>query len=172
MLVLTKTIKPARLKDKAMRLALLNAMDKFGTVVKKDFEGTTKTWKHKPQFEVVRSLRQAAGPILFVFTQDEIYGYVDKGTRAHDIWAGYYTGKSDKKTLVFPSMFTPKTKPGSLKSGPGSSGGDTVFTPYVRHPGNKPRGFTKLIAKQDMPKYRRTMEAAMRKARAVSGNPA
>ena len=155
-----------------MRLALLNAMDKFGMVVKKDFEETTKTWKHKPKFEVQKSLRQAAGPILFVFTQDEIYGYVDKGTRPHDIWAGYYTGKSEHKTLAFPSMSTPKTKPGSLKSGPGSKGEVDTFTPYVRHPGGKARGFTKLIAKQDMPKFKRAMETAMKKARAASGNPA
>ena len=172
MLVLTKTIKPKKLQDKAMRLALLNAMDKFGTVVKKDFQGTTSTWKHKPVFEVQRSLRQAAGPILFVFTQDKIYGYVDKGTRPHEIWAGYYTGKSEHKTLAFPSAFTPKTTPGSLKSGPGSSGGDTVFTPYVEHPGSKPRGFTKIIAKEDLPKYKRAMEAAMKAARQASGNPA
>ena len=154
-----------------MRAALTSAMQKFGTVVKQDFEETTKTWDHKPKFEASINLR-GPGPVLFVFTQDKIYGYVDKGTRPHDIWAGYYTGKSEHKTLAFPSMFTPKTTPGSLTAGPGSSGGDTVFTPYVRHPGTKPRGFSKGIAKQDLPKYKRAMEQAMRKARNVSGNPA
>ena len=172
MLVLTKTIKPKALKAKEMRLALLSAMGKMETVVKKDFQGTTKTWKHKPVFESLISLRQAAGPVLFVFTQDKIYGYVDKGTRPHEIWAGYYTGKSDKKTLAFPSAFTPKTTPGSLKSGPGSSGGDTVFTPYVEHPGTKPRDFTGQIKKLEEPKFKRAMEAAMKQARSVSGNPA
>ena len=172
MLVLTKTIKPKTLQIDKMRLELLNAMHKFGTVVKGDFEATTSTWKHKPKFEDQVSLRQATGPALFVFTQDKIYGYVDKGTRPHEIWAGYYTGKSDKKTLAFPSMFTPKTTPGSLKSGPGSSGGETVFTPYVQHPGTEPRGFSKGIAKQDLPKFKRAMEAAMKQARSVSGNPA
>ena len=171
MLVLTKTIKPARLKDKAMRQTLLNAMRTFGTVVKKDYQGTTKTWKRKPKFEALVSLT-GPGPVLLVGTDDEIYRYVDEGTRPHEIWAGAYTGKSDKKTLAFPSMFTPKTKPGSLKSGPGSSGGETVFTPMVYHPGTKPRNFSGQIKKLETPKYKKAMEAAMRKARDVSGNPA
>lgn len=171
MLILTKTIKPKRLKDKAMQAALLAAMREFGKVVQKDFQGTTKTWKHKPKFEVMFDF-MPSGPELLVGTDDEIYRYVDEGTRPHDIWAGAYTGKSDKKTLAFPSMSTPKTKPGSLKSGPGSSGGDTVFTPMVYHPGTKPRDFTGQIKKLETPKFKRAMEAAMRKARAASGNPA
>ena len=171
MLILTKTIKPQRLKVKEMRLELLNALRKSGTVIRKDFRGTTKNWKHKVKFEQQISLKQP-GPTITVWTDDEIYNYVDGGTRPHDIWAGYYTGKSDKKTLAFPSMFTPKTKPGSLKSGPGSSGGDTVFTPYVRHPGTEPRNFSGQIAKQDLPKFKRLMEEGMGKARKASGNPA
>ncbi len=178
MLILTKTIKPQRLKDKAMRLTLLAAMKKFGTVVKKDFQGTTKTWTHKPKFESVISLT-GPGPVLLVGTDDERYRWISDGTglwgpkkKRYPIWAGYYTGKSDKKVLAFPSMSTPKTQPGSLKSGAGSKGEVDTFRAMVMHTGIKPRDFSGQIKKLETPKYKRAMEAAMRKARDVSGNPA
>ncbi len=113
MAILIKEIKPSRLKVDAMRLELLNAMRKVGTEVKKDYEKTTKTWKHKPKFEVSVSLKQP-GPTLIVETDDEIYGYVDKGTKPHLIFAGIYTGKSNKKALAFPSKFGAKTRPGVI----------------------------------------------------------
>lgn len=178
MLILTKTIKPKTLQTKAMRFALLGAMKKFGTVVKKDFQGTTKTWKHKPKFEAVVSLT-GPGPVLLVGTDDERYRWIDEGTgkwgptgQSYEIWAGIYTGKSDKKALAFPSMSTPKTKPGSLKSGPGSKGPVDTVRPYVVHPGIKPRDFSGQIKKLETPKYKRAMEKTMRKIRDVSGNPA
>ena len=171
MVVVMKSIKPKRLDAKAMNRELLKEMRRTAKDITKDFEGTTVTWKHKVKFESAMTVKPK-GPEVLVATDDEIYGYVDKGTKPHDIWAGAYTGKSTKKTLAFPSAFTPKTKPGSLKSGPGSKGEVDTFTPYVRHPGSKPRGFSKNIAKKNKPKFRRAMEAGMRKARAVSGNPA
>jgi hypothetical protein len=162
-----------------MRFALLNAMRKFGTVVKKDYQGTTKTWTHKPYFEIAVSLK-GPGPELLVGTDDDQYRRVDEGTgiyatpprKPYKIEAGYWTGKSNKKALAFPSMFTPKTRPGSLVSGPGGSGGDTVVVRSVMHKGIRPRHFSEQIAKQDEPKYKRAMEEGMRKARDVSGNPA
>ncbi len=169
MAILIKEIKPSRLKVDAMRLELLNAMRKVGTDVKKDYEKTTKTWKHKPEFEVSVSLKPP-GPTLIVETDDEIYGYVDKGTKPHLIFAGIYTGKSNKKALAFPSKFGAKTRPGVIGSSAGSSGGPTVLRPYVEHPGTKPRGFEEAIAKIWTPKYKRRMEAAMRKAARASGH--
>ena len=171
MLVLTKTIKPKALNANAMRSVLLTGMRKMAPQIKKEFESTTKTWKHKPRFEWVVNTKPS-GPEILVGTDDEIYRYVNEGTRPHDIWAGAYTGKSDKKTLAFPSAFTPKTTPGSLKSGPGSSGGDTVFTPMVHHPGTKARDFTGQIKKIWAPRFKREMEAVMRDVRKASDNGA
>ncbi len=167
--ILIKEIKPSKLRVDALRLELLNEMRKVGTDVKKDYEKTTRTWKHKPKFEVSVSLKPP-GPTLIVETDDEIYGYVDKGTKPHLIFAGIYTGKSSKKALAFPSKFSPKTKPGVIGSSSGSSGGPTVFRPYVQHPGSKPRGFEEAIGKIWTPKYKRWMEAAMRKAARASGH--
>ena len=106
--LLIKEIKPSKLKVDAIRLELLNEMRKVGTEVKKDFEKTTKTWKHKPKFVQSISLKPP-GPELFVYTEDEIYMFVDEGTKPHLIFAGIYTGKSNKKALAFPSKFGAKT---------------------------------------------------------------
>ena len=163
-----KSIKPKRLKQDALRLTLLNEMRKVGTQMKADFEKTTATWTHKPKFEVVVSLTQP-GPTLLVFTDDEIYGYVSKGTKPHLIFAGIYTGKSDKKALAFPSKSSPKTRPGVIGSSAGSRGGTTVVRPYVSHPGTKPRKFEEAIQKIWMKKFKRQMEAAMKKAVQQSG---
>ena len=170
MVVVMKSIKPQKLKIDKMRLELLNAMRKSGTVIQKDFEQTTATWKHKVKFETLVSLKQP-GPTILVDTDDEIYRYVNEGTKAHDIWAGYYTGKSKHKVLVFPSGFTAKTTPGSLRSGPGGSSGKLVHTPYVRHKGSKARSFDAMIKKKREKWFKRQMQAAMNKAAKVSGNP-
>ncbi len=163
-----KEIKPSKLRVDAMRLVLLNAVRKTGTGIKADFEKTTATWKNKPKFEQQISL--SGGPQVEIYTTDEIYGYVDQGTKPHEIWAGYYTGKSDKKVLAFASKSTPKTKPGVIGSFGGSSGKVDTFRPYVQHPGGAPRNFSKEIQKQWTPKFKRRMEKAMKQAAQASGH--
>ena len=170
-MIVTKVIKPKRLKDSAMRLELLNAMRKAGTAVRKDFAKTTETWTHKPKFETVVSLA-GPGPELLVGTDDLIYKFVDEGTKAHEIWAGYWTGKSDKKSLAFPSEFEPKTTPKVIDSGPGFSGGDIVLRQHVHHPGIEAREFDKTLAHDWEKPFKERMEDAMRKAAAKSGHGA
>jgi hypothetical protein len=166
--LLYKGIKPQKLKTADLRLSLLNEMRKVGTEIKKDFEKTTATWQHKPKFETVVSLMQP-GPTVLVGTDDEIYGYVSKGTKPHPIFAGIYTGKSNKKALAFPSKFSPKTRPGVIGSTAGSRGGDMVVRPYVQHPGTKPRNFEEAIEKIWKKKFKKRMEAAMREVAQKSG---
>jgi len=168
MAIVIKQIKPAALKQDAMRLELLNAMRKAGTQIKKDFEATTRTWEHKPKFEVVISLT-GPGPVVLVDTDDEIYGYVSKGTKPHEIWAGIYTGKSNKKTLAFPARSTSKTKPGFIGSFGGSRSSQTVVRPYVNHPGTKARNFDETIQKRRQTWFKGEMEKAMAKAAKASG---
>ena len=152
-----------------MRRALLSGMHAAARVIKKDFEDTTKHWKHKVKFEYIVSLAKGNVAIL-VTTDDEIYRYVNEGTKPHDIWAGAYTGKSNKRVLAFPSSFTPKTKPGSLATGRGRKGRVDTFVPMVHHPGTEAREFDTLIEEKRAKWYKRQMEDAMRKARWVSGN--
>jgi len=164
-----KEIKPSRLRDDKLRLTLLNEMRKVGTEMKQDFEKTTATWEHKPKFTVDVSLTQP-GPQLMVGTDDEIYGYVSKGTKPHAIFAGIYTGKSNKRALAFPSKSSPKTRPGVIGSTSGSRGGKTVVRPYVQHPGTKPRKFEEAIAKLWKKRFKDRMEAAMKKVARESGH--
>jgi hypothetical protein len=177
-MIVAKAIKPKRLKDDAMRLTLLNRMRRVGTAIRKDFAETTKTWDHEVVFEQLISLT-GPGPVVIVDTDDQIYHWVNDGTGEHgphhqsyEIWAGAYTGKSDKKSLAFPSMSVPKTTPNVIGSGPGSSGGDTVFRPFVVHPGIEPRNFDKIIQKKWEPKFKSEMEDAMRQAVKASGHGA
>ena len=80
-------------------------------IVKKaetEFKKTTATWRRKPDFIIKR----ASGSKLeaSVYTTDEIYGYVVRGTRAHII-----TPKR-APALRFQTGFTSKTIPRKIGS--------------------------------------------------------
>lgn len=70
----------------AVRLELLNALRAQGREIQREYKATTKTWKHKPKFEMKISLkRMAPEASVIVWTDDRIYGYVDRGTQPHPI---------------------------------------------------------------------------------------
>lgn len=168
-MILAKAIKPAKLKVKEMRLALLNPLHKMQKELLRDYQETTASWEHKVEFESAVSLA-LGGATVSVITNDDIYRYVDEGTKPHEIWAGIYTGLSDKTTLAFPSGFLPKTQPGVIGSGPGASSGPTVFTPYVQHPGTEAREFSLTIKRKWEPLFYEMMAEAMAKAAEASGH--
>lgn len=166
-----KFIKPSTLKQDKMRLAFLNAMRKQATEIKAEFKKTTATWEHKVKFESIVGLRRTPpGPELLVWTDDEIYGYVNNGTRPHPIFP------RRAKALVFQwggkGSYKPKTKPRVIGSGPSSiSNPQTWRLPYVDHPGIKEgRHFDEEIEKKHRPKFKRAMEQAMSDARKASGH--
>ena len=167
--LLLKVIRPKKRLDKDhFRREFYNAMKRCATQVKRDYKKTTQSWSHQPEFKESVSIA-GPGPILQVWTEDLIYKFVDEGTKPHEIWAGIYTGKSDKKVLAFGSKFTPKTQPRVLGSGPGFSGGDVLFRPFVEHPGTKAREFSEMIQKDWEPRFKREMEATLREAVKTSG---
>ena len=88
-------------------------------------EGYTKGWSKPPTFEVV-----AVSDGVIVGTDDEIFGYVDEGTKPHVI--------VPRKAKVL--RFNPH-------GGNGASGG-AVFTKRVNHPGTAPRDYTGKALKQ------------------------
>lgn len=162
--VVAKQIKPSRLNDKAMRLELLNAMRKFGrNYMLPEFKKTTATWDTPVEFEMLISTTAGSFEVL-VGTDNDIYRYVNDGTRPHKI------RPKNARVLAFPSMYKAKTAPKVIGSVPGGSSGPTVFANEVDHPGTEPRHFDKEIQKKSMPPYRRAMEAGMKRARQVSGN--
>jgi hypothetical protein len=101
---------------------------------------------------------------VLVGTDDEIYGYVNEGTKPHTIWA------KNARTLAFPSAYTPKTRPGHMTAGSGGASGPTVFAAEVHHPGTEARNFDKAIQKEWKPKFKRLMEQAMKTGATASGH--
>lgn len=158
-----KTIKPARMKDDDLRLELLNSLRSVANDVKKDFEATVKTWDHKPKFESAISLK-GAGPQFLVGTDDEIYGYVDKGTKPHVI------KPKRAKVLRFAGTYRAKTSPGVIGSSSGGSSGAEVFSRGVKHPGTKARNFEEAIGRKWEKAFKGRMEEAMKRAVRKSGH--
>lgn len=161
-----KQIKPAALKRDALRLQLLTAVRDAEREIKKDFQQTTKTWKNKPKFESIVSLKD--GPSVIVGTDNEIYTYVDEGTRPHPIVA------RRAKSLAFrwggKGSYRAKTQVRVIDSFSGGATGKTVFPKAVQHPGTKARKFADEIEKRRRPWYKRRMEQAMRDAAKSSGH--
>ena len=107
-----------------------------------DFQRTVVTWKNKPTFTSKISLHNPLS--LEIGTEDEIYGYVDLGTKPHIIRA--HTDKG----LFFTGRITkgePKTEPNVIQAFPGKRGTGLTNIMQVNHPGNKPRNFSKIIGK-------------------------
>jgi hypothetical protein len=170
--VVVKQIKPKKLREDAMRLTLLNAMRAFGTEMKKEFEKTTRTWKHKPKFEIIRALSANLGKVeVAVMTDDEIYGYVNNGTKEHIIEPKKPGGK-----LFFiwggPGSYTPKTTPGVIGSQSGSNSGEPTARAWVLHPGSEARNFDKAVGDLMEPRFKTKMEQAMKEAAQKSGHKA
>lgn len=105
--------------------------------VREDFESTVAGWQHPVAFTITEE-----GDALNVGTDDEIWHYVDEGTKPHVIVAKH------AKVLRFGVGGSPKTSKGRLKSGTGSKGGTVVFRPRVNHPGTEPRNFVETIQKR------------------------
>lgn len=163
MALVWKAIKPQRLKDKSFRLTIINKARGVGNAMKKDFEATTKSWKHKPVFTVDVSTK-GQGPAILVGTDDEIYRYVNDGTKPHPIFP------KRAKVLRFQGGYSAKTSPGVIGSGSGGASGPTLFRPYVQHPGTEARNFDEVIAKKWQSRFRQEMEAAMAEATRESGH--
>jgi hypothetical protein len=110
-------------------------MDFVMEEVVEDFEKTTATWDEEPEFHV-RDVRFRWS----VWTDSEIYAYVDRGTRPHVI-----RPKRPGYPLAFQTGYTAKTVPRVIASRPGGASGPTVYAMEVHHPGTEAREFTATI---------------------------
>lgn len=125
---------------KKMRTALQTAIDKTVTVIASDFKRTTKTWKRQPEFVKVKA-QQSGGDIQGASgTNNEIYGYVTRGTRPHII------RPRKGKLLRFQGSYKAKTRPRVIGSSQGGASGNFVLAKEVRHPGTVAREFEEEIA--------------------------
>ena len=162
--IFAKPLTPRKFNDKAFLDEITKEVNRTAKDVKKDFEKTTKTWKKKPVFEIVIAIGPKSADFL-IGTDDEIYGYVDQGTRPHVILPTKPGG-----VLAFQSKFSPKTVPNVLGSRSGRSGGNTVFSRGVIHPGTEPRNFSKMIKRIWTPIYKKRIEQAISRANKKSNH--
>lgn len=158
-----KPIKPGVLRDARIRARVKKAMQEMGPEIQEDFEKTTATWEHEPKFHI-KLTDFSDGLSLEVYTQDQIYAWVNDGTRPYRIYP------KNAWMLVFPGTFRPKTTPRVIGSGPGYSGGDLQFRPYVYHPGIESRDFDLEIEDIWKPKMKPRLEKAMKLAAKECGH--
>ncbi|HCB12254.1 MAG TPA: hypothetical protein DEP36_01595, partial [Gammaproteobacteria bacterium] len=163
--VRVKVVKPQKLKVKEMRLELLNALRSSAKDTEREYKKTVATWKHEVKFETIIAIGKTKAEFL-VGTDDEIFRYVDEGTKPHII------RPVKAKALRFFSNFSAKTTPGIIGSSQGGSSGDLVFSQGVSHPGTKARNFSKVINSKGKKAFYSKMRAAMKRAAEKSGNPA
>lgn len=124
---------------------VLEEAKKEAKKLKQEFGGTVTRWKRKPQFTI--TLQE--GGNFEVGTDNEIYKYVDEGTKPHVIRA-----KNAPYLSFFRTGFVSKTKANSLNTRAGRAANQNFRQPQmVKHPGTKPRNFTKLIRERSRKRY-------------------
>lgn len=121
-----------------MEREIKDALTKLGKDVVKTFEGTTSTWNTKVKFDLKVTVNNNEASIE-VSTDNEIYGYVNEGTKPHII------RPKRARRLAFQTGYRAKTRPKSITSGPGGASGPYAYANIVHHPGTKAREFTKYV---------------------------
>ena len=160
-------IKPARMNEAAFRREILAALKSADKGIEKDFRDTTATWKHNVSFVHGYALTQNQGK-AYTLTDDEIYRYVNDGTKPHPIYP------KRAKALSFrwggKGSYRPKTAPGRFGSRPGGPSGPQVAFKKVQHPGTKARKFDNLIGKRWLTLLPRALQDALSKGARASGH--
>ena len=154
-----KFLRPKRSFRQLSERIIAQLQAKLETVaseIQADFEKTTATWSHDVPFRKEFS-RQAGGLGVIVSTDDEIYGYVDKGTKRHLI----RSKKAGTPLAYNKGGFKAKTVPGRIQSGAGSPATGPLRRPYqVMHPGTEARRFSEILQQ----KWQKGLQPIMRQA--------
>ena len=157
-MVRIKVIKVSRdfLDPKKLKRAIDNALDGGSMAAKADFDVTTHTWKHRPQFVIEKKSNARE-----IYTTDKIYMYVTRGTKPHMIYPRFAS------VLKFNSKFRAKSRPAkirgnaALRSYVGYTGGRLIYARRVRHPGTKPRNFDQAVAAASAYTFPSVMQRAL-----------
>lgn len=124
--------------------AIYDALRKTGKEAAKLLVGTHKTWKSDniPKWSTIGPKKEGPDIALERSTTDTPYVYVDDGTPPRIITA------TPGKPMVFQVGGKPKTRPGSMASGPGMRGGQWKSKMEVNNPGIKARDFSGQAAEE------------------------
>lgn len=119
--------------------AVKKGVNKAAGLAQRDFKATVRTWETKPVF--TKDVSETGGEyVVTVGTNNQIYDWVDAGTKPHIIRARY------APMLHFAYGGRPKTRPGIIGSSAGAQGTNWVKVSYVLHPGTLKREFVRTIA--------------------------
>jgi hypothetical protein len=124
------------------------ALQKVAKQAQKLLLQPTSTWQHGVSFPITKITDGVE-----VSTSDSVYGILDEDSPPHRIAGNPF--------LAFATPFGAKTTVGSLNAGPGTVGGNTVYTAEVSHPGHKGRDFTGQVIKRVEPDLQKEIEAAI-----------
>jgi len=151
------------------RAELENALDeKVKPELVKRHEEIVKNWKSKPNFGAKKYLKRDRIEIAVFPTGEhkKIWYYVDLGTRPHPITpkkAPFLQFKWGGK-----GSYVPKTRPYPyatvVRGGGYVRNAQTVRMLKVNHPGSEGRHFTRQIAEDVQPDFKREVENAFRRA--------
>lgn len=171
-----QSIRPGPLDRREMRRAFEQGMVKVADLIESDFKSTVQTWENKPEFETVSNLNTPNRIDVFVYTENQIYGWINNGVDPHII------GPRDADVLAFHEGYTAQTDPGVIQLGNtflgnqgmslgdsvrsveshegGESGGMVFVRGEVNHPGIEPRNFDMRIRLKRTGDVQKIMEDA------------
>lgn len=165
----TKRRNPIEELNKIALQELEDALEETKTAMVKSHELVVADWKNQPGFAARKFIRPDSLSITVFPTGEnkDIWIYVDQGTKPHQIPERV---PKRAKALKFQAggEYVPKTKanPARTVSGGGKVvGGETVFAQRAAaytHPGSEARNFTKEIAEDIEPDFKRVTENAFR----------
>jgi len=172
-----EVILPKEFRLPAVRQEMGRELLKIAEDMRKDFEKTTSTWRHRPAMVIQRGnwlglelpshFNVHVGPDP-ADENSRIYQFVDLGTRPHTI------RPKRARALAFiwggPGSYQPKTRPLFLTSTSGGPTGGLVFARQVHHPGTQPRRFSQLLAWKWQANTNVRMIAATQRGVAASGH--
>jgi len=145
-----------------VRLMLADAMRaEVAPHYTKEFKKVIANWEHKPEFKTrffTHNPDIIKVDIRPVGVNKKYWIWTSRGTKRHDIPVG------DKGYLAFQLGYKPKTKYRGQYGGPGKATGEWVrTTKTIDHPGTKARESEEVIAEEELPWFRRTMENIWRR---------
>ena len=152
-----QAIKPGKMPTgEEYAKVITDAILKSAGLTLKDLQSTVSSWSTKPKFDITIT-QQNGNYTVVAGTDNEVFGYVDLGTKKHII------RPKRSKYLRFQSGYKSKGRTGIIGSNTGGSFGDPVFAKEVQHPGFAGRHWSILIAKRRQVTITQEVSAAISK---------
>ncbi|MHC4710891.1 MAG: hypothetical protein ACYTA3_10880 [Planctomycetota bacterium] len=167
--------------DSLARKEVEAALEKTKKALVKSHEIIVQDWKSDVGFRAAKYIRKDRMwvTVFPVGADREIWFYVDLGTKPHDIPTPILPKRAKALSFRAGGTYVPKTlaKPARTVSGGGKVTGGTkvvVAAVYnkgqpIKHPGSEGRHFTKQIAEDIQPSFKREVENAFKRVANAGG---